>query len=98
MKTKVILTIGTLLLLFSCRQNPEQQSHSVYPVIVKAKGYEVPEDSIGQPKVVPVNKPRISQAGKLKRVLINTNEWPVGRPVVIPAGKPKVCTPGKHNF
>jgi streptogramin lyase len=97
MKSTIILTIWTLLLLFSCRQNPEQQSLSVHPIIVKAKGYDVPEDSIGQPKVVPVTK-RISQAGKLKKVLINRNEHPVHRPTAVPGIEREICTPGEDSF
>src|SRR6266496_1840929 len=98
MRTQTTLAIGTLLVIFSCKPKPEQNSLSFAPKVVKAQGYVVPKDSMAEPKVIPAGKPRVVRAGKPKVVFTNTNVHPAGIPRVVKAGIPKICTPGKDSF
>ncbi len=96
-KTQTILSIATLLIVFSCR-NREQRPLSFTPKVVEAHGYVVPKDSMATPKIILARKPRIVRAGKPKVVLINTNVHPAGIPRVVKADIPKICTPGQDGF
>src|SRR5215217_8009812 len=98
MKTLSTLAIVVLMVIFSCRQNQKQGHPSFLPKVVQAHGYVVPQDSMTKPKVIPVGKLRIVQAGKPKVVPTSTNVHPAGTPRVVKAGVPKVCTPGQDGF
>ncbi len=97
-KTRTILSIAALLIIFSCNSNQERRPSSFRPKVVKAQGYVVPKDSMAEPKVIPVGKPRVVRAGKPKVVVTNTNVHPAGIPRVVIAGTPRVCTPGQDSF
>ncbi len=86
-----VCLLGIIPCFFSCNQQEENTEEIFFaPKVVEAHGYVVPKDSIAQPKVILVGKPKV--------VTIPTNVHPVSSPKVVVAGIPKVRTPGQDSF
>ena len=92
--------ISSILLFFSCQEKNKQQTNTHQIKVVEAKGYIVPQDSITEPIVIPLDE------SKLRKVLLgsptvkptNTNIHSVGIPRVVIPGTPRICVPGKDSF
>jgi streptogramin lyase len=97
-KTQNIFYIAALLVIFSCNPIREKSTLSSATGVVKAIGYDVPKDSMADPKIIPVGKPTVVRIGKPVVVPTKSNVHAIGTPTVILAGSPKVCTPGKDTF
>ncbi len=90
-----------LLLVLSCtRQQDQKGTASFAPLVVEAKGYVVPNDSMAEPKVIPVDESKLKKipVGKLTSVPSNTNIHLAGISKIVLAGRPKVNTPGQDSF
>ncbi|MCX6297015.1 MAG: hypothetical protein NTX97_13330, partial [Bacteroidetes bacterium] len=84
---------------FSCTQKKDRGNQNTFaPVVVEAKGYIVPKDSITEPKVVPVGAPIIVKAGAPIIVPANTNVFTSGEPIIVVAGQPNKIKFGKDTF
>lgn len=93
-----ILTILAGIPFLSCKKHPTEPL-GIYPLkVVETKGYEVPQDSIEPPKIIPVVNPRIVPIEKHKVESASGNVHPVGKSQVVAAGMPKVATPGQDSF
>ena len=63
MKNKSSVAIALVFIFCSCRDDKETAGYKRDPLVLEAKGYVVPEDSMAVPKVIPVDE------NKLKRDL-----------------------------
>ena len=97
-KTRTILSIIALTIIFSCSQNPERPLRLSTLKVVEAHGYEVPKDSMAKPEIILVRNPRVVKAGNPKEVFAHTNVHKAGIPKVVKAGTPRICTPGQDTF
>ncbi len=96
MKNLLYYILIANLTYFSCiRQQKENKQFTFAPKTIEARGYDIPRDSLTNPKRVFANKPKTILAGKPTIIYTNTNVKPVGKPKVFLAGKPKVFTPGQ---
>jgi len=68
------------------------------PTVVHVKEHIIPHNSMANPKVVLVNKPKTILAGKPTIIYTNTNVKPVGKPKVLLVGKSKVFTLGQDTL
>jgi len=67
---------------------------------MEANGYLVPQDSMAEPEVIPVDESKLKKilAGKPEVTLINTNVHPAGNPSAVKAKPARICVPGKDGF
>jgi two-component system sensor histidine kinase ChiS len=108
MNTFKALFMVAATFLLSCNNDSEKQSEnqskaqieSIIPKKTEAIGYIVPNDSIAEPKVTPINESKLKKIalGKPKVVPTNLNVHSAGKPKVIVAGKPRVCVLGQDSF
>ena len=99
MKRKILVIAGISLLLFSCNPTQEQVTKSTFaPVIIEAKGYVVPKDSILLPISIPADAPTIGKAVAPKIILTNTNVFIAGNPKTVFVGIPEVIIMGTDTF
>ena len=90
-----------VVVLFACSyKKQEYAAKNLQPKVVDAKGYVVPKDSIGFPKIVPVDKSKLKKitAGRPTVVPIREYEDPIHEPKVVTAGTPRICIPGQDTF
>jgi len=92
----MLMILGEML--FSCKQHPDEPPRRSQLKVVETKGYEVPQDSLSPPKIIPVGHPRIAPVEKHKIVTAPSNVHPVGNPKVVAVGVPKIGTPGQDSF
>ena len=72
MISKTTIALVIVVLVSSCSSEKEHKLRDIFPEVVQAHGYKVPEDSMEKPKVTPVGKPTIIPIGKPKVVPTNT--------------------------
>ncbi|BBE20851.1 adenylate cyclase [Aquipluma nitroreducens] len=96
---KILLTILIILLTLACTKQQSQDTLLVHsPLIVEAKGFIIPEDSVARPKIVLAGQPTRITVGKPNAIYTNTNEFLAGQPTIILAGNPRINTPGQNSF
>ena len=96
---KFLLTILIILLTLSCTKQQSKDTLLVHsPLIVEAKGFIIPEDSVARPKIVLASQPTRIPVGKPNAIYTNTNEFLAGQPTIILAGNPRINTPGQDSF
>ncbi len=98
MKKAYIIFLSVAFVLFGCDQKNKQYSNHHQIKVVEAKGYKVPADSMGKPKIILAGKPNVVKVGTPEIVPTNSNMHPVGLPKMVVAGMPHMCTPGQDTF
>jgi two-component system sensor histidine kinase ChiS len=95
------LCLIALIFLISCLQKqPDSALHPPQPHIFAAKGYQVPQDSIELPSLIPVDETKLKKIpqAKLKKFPAFSNEKTVPEPKSYAEIKPVTCTPGQYGI
>ncbi len=88
-------------LLFSCHQQKEKKSlGSSTPLIVEAKGYIVPMESLRKPNVLYIDTNKLKKIAAPKPTIIAFDKsiCPVKKPNFSKAGIPKIAIPGQTPY
>ncbi len=99
-----ILKVSCISLLilsqYACRQSENKGNESHQLLVVEAKGYKTPADSLAPPKVIPVTAAdfKITTVGALKSIPANTNIYAAIAKKPFNLTAPTICTPGKDSF
>lgn len=92
------------LLFFTVSCSPKKNERNIVsrlqPAIIETKGHIIPQDSMAEPTVIPVDESKLKKvaAGKPEIIPANTNVHAAGNPEIVLASIPEICTPGKGRF